>query len=211
MLSNASLGMVSPLKPIRGFPTRSIFHGNSACFVKPLHSGNRVAQPSCRRVIQPQAMFSGFAKLFKGDPSVKTKERLQPIVDSVNALDTKMKAMSDDDLKAMTLKLKQRRLSGESLDSLLPEAFAVRFNFSRRVAVVCKPLCFVNQNPMRSDYLRFWYLVIRRSYAGTYEARTLSRNAKSSQCRFEFRCACSSCDALFFWVASYVLVRTVCT
>jgi hypothetical protein len=71
-------------------------------------------------------MFGGLAKLFKGDPSKKTQERLQPIVDAVNALDSQMQALSDDDLKAMTGKLKQRVASGESLEDVRAEAFAVR-------------------------------------------------------------------------------------
>lgn len=79
-----------------------------------------------RTAVQPRAMFGGLAKMFKGDPSKKTQERLQPIVDATNALETSMKALSDDDLKAKTAQLKERVAAGESLEDVRAEAFAVR-------------------------------------------------------------------------------------
>jgi preprotein translocase subunit SecA len=71
-------------------------------------------------------MFGGLTKLFKGDPAKKTQERLQPIVDEVNALESSMAEKSDDELRAVTQELKRRAASGTALDDLLPEAFAVR-------------------------------------------------------------------------------------
>lgn len=79
-----------------------------------------------RASVQPKAMFSGLGKFFKGDPSKKTQERLQPIVDAVNALESNMQKLSDDELKGMTQKLKQRVAAGESLEDVRAEAFAVR-------------------------------------------------------------------------------------
>ena len=51
-------------------------------------------------------------------------KRIYPIRDKVLALDEQFSKMSDQELKAMTPKLKERLSNGESLDDILPEAFA---------------------------------------------------------------------------------------
>ena len=51
-------------------------------------------------------------------------KRIKPLVDKVLALDEQFKAMSDAELVSMTPKLKERLAEGESLDDILPEAFA---------------------------------------------------------------------------------------
>ena len=51
-------------------------------------------------------------------------KRIKPLVDKVLALDEQFKAMSDAELVSMTPKLKERLAAGESLDDILPEAFA---------------------------------------------------------------------------------------
>ncbi|NLA67069.1 MAG: preprotein translocase subunit SecA, partial [Gammaproteobacteria bacterium] len=55
------------------------------------------------------------------------------IVAKVNALEPQMQALSDAELQAKTPEFKQRIANGESLDKLLPEAFAVRREASVRV------------------------------------------------------------------------------
>ncbi|HEY6057651.1 MAG TPA: preprotein translocase subunit SecA, partial [Candidatus Limnocylindrales bacterium] len=50
--------------------------------------------------------------------------RLQPLVEAVNALDTEYSALSDDALRGKTAEFKERLAAGETLDDLLPEAFA---------------------------------------------------------------------------------------
>ncbi|HSX44560.1 MAG TPA: preprotein translocase subunit SecA [Candidatus Saccharimonadales bacterium] len=59
-----------------------------------------------------------------GDPQVKTVKRMRRRVKDVNALAGKYKAMSDKDLKAQTEVLR-KRLKKQSLDKILPDAFAV--------------------------------------------------------------------------------------
>ncbi|MGH7157681.1 MAG: preprotein translocase subunit SecA [Candidatus Saccharimonadales bacterium] len=59
-----------------------------------------------------------------GDPQVKTIKRLKKRVKDVTALADKYQKMSERDLKAQTDKLKER-LKKESLDAILPDAFAV--------------------------------------------------------------------------------------
>ena len=70
-------------------------------------------------------MFSSLAKSLFGEPGSKDVKRLQGKVDAINAAEPTFKAMSDDDLKQMTVTLKGRHEAGESLDDLLVDAFAV--------------------------------------------------------------------------------------
>lgn len=71
----------------------------------------------------PQAIFKN---LFKTDEAGKTRRKYQERVDQVNALEPKYEAMDDEQLKEQTQLLQQRVHGGESLESVLPEAFAVR-------------------------------------------------------------------------------------
>ena len=66
-----------------------------------------------------------FAKFFNKNYSKRELKRVYPIVDRVTALEETMAAMSDDELRLKTAEFKERYADGESLDSLLPEAFAV--------------------------------------------------------------------------------------
>ncbi|MEJ6950254.1 preprotein translocase subunit SecA [Natronospora cellulosivora (SeqCode)] len=69
-------------------------------------------------------MLGLFKKIFK-DGNTKTLEKLQPIVDEINSLEPEIQALSDDELKGKTEEFKLRLKEGETLDDLLPEAFAV--------------------------------------------------------------------------------------
>ena len=59
-----------------------------------------------------------------GSQNERELKRLQPIVDQTNALEPAMQALSDEELKAQTAAFKQRIDQGETLDDILPEAFA---------------------------------------------------------------------------------------
>lgn len=63
-------------------------------------------------------------KIF-GDLNEKELKKIYKIVDKIEALDGQMQALSDEELQAMTPKLKERLKNGETLDDILPEAFAV--------------------------------------------------------------------------------------
>ncbi|MCR5419013.1 MAG: preprotein translocase subunit SecA [Lachnospiraceae bacterium] len=63
-------------------------------------------------------------KLF-GTHSERELKRIEPIVEKIEALDEQMQALSDEELKAKTKEFKKRFAAGETLDDLLPEAFAV--------------------------------------------------------------------------------------
>jgi preprotein translocase subunit SecA len=71
-------------------------------------------------------------KIF-GSYSDREVKRLEPIADEIEALETKMKQLSDDELRGKTPALKQRLKEGETLDEILPEAFAVVREASKRV------------------------------------------------------------------------------
>lgn len=71
-------------------------------------------------------------KIF-GDPNEKEVKKMQPTVDAINALEEKYKAMSDEELKSQTEILKARLEKGETLDAILPEAFATVRETSRRI------------------------------------------------------------------------------
>ena len=68
--------------------------------------------------------MSIFNKIFGSSNSRKIK-KLQKVVDRINGLEPSLEALSDEELKAKTEEFKQRFDSGESMEALLPEAFAV--------------------------------------------------------------------------------------
>ena len=75
----------------------------------------------------------GFLEKVFGNYSQKEIKRLQPTVNKVLALENEFAAMSDAELRGMTAKLKARLANGETLDDILPEAFATCRESSWRV------------------------------------------------------------------------------
>ncbi|MTI58825.1 MAG: preprotein translocase subunit SecA [Firmicutes bacterium] len=69
-------------------------------------------------------MLNLIKKIFK-DPNQKELERLQPIVDEINGLEESIKKLTDSELKDKTTEFRKRLAAGETLEDLLPEAFAV--------------------------------------------------------------------------------------
>jgi preprotein translocase subunit SecA len=65
-----------------------------------------------------------FEKVF-GTYSERQIKKINPIIDKIEALEDTMTNMSDEQLKAQTSEFKQRLEKGETLDDILPEAFAV--------------------------------------------------------------------------------------
>ena len=68
--------------------------------------------------------MSLFDKMF-GSHSEKELKRISKTVDKIEALDESMQKLSDEELRAKTEEFKDRLSKGETLDDLLPEAFAV--------------------------------------------------------------------------------------
>ncbi|MCC8151945.1 MAG: preprotein translocase subunit SecA [Lachnospiraceae bacterium] len=71
-------------------------------------------------------------KIF-GTHSARELKRIDPIVDKIEALRPQMVELSDEELKAKTPAFKERLANGETLDDILPEAFATVREAARRV------------------------------------------------------------------------------
>ena len=65
--------------------------------------------------------------------SEKEVKRVKPIVEKINSLEPEVQKLSDDELRNKTVEFKDRLAKGETLDSILPEAFAVVREASKRV------------------------------------------------------------------------------
>ena len=68
-----------------------------------------------------------------GTKNERELKRMRKIVDKINALEPTVSALNDADLSAKTQEFKQRHQQGESLDKLLPEAFAVCREAGKRI------------------------------------------------------------------------------
>ena len=73
-----------------------------------------------------------FTKIF-GSYSDRELKRITPIVDKIEALSEAYSALSDEELKAKTSRFKERLAQGETLDDILPEAFATAREAAWRV------------------------------------------------------------------------------
>ncbi|KHD87437.1 MAG: preprotein translocase subunit SecA [Bdellovibrio sp. ArHS] len=71
-------------------------------------------------------------KIF-GTKHDREMKKIQPTVDRINALEPKMAALTDEQLKAKTPEFQERLRKGETVDDILPEAFAVCREASKRV------------------------------------------------------------------------------
>ncbi|TGM74901.1 preprotein translocase subunit SecA [Leptospira mtsangambouensis] len=69
-------------------------------------------------------MFQKILTILFGSKYERDLKRLNPIVDAINSFEPTIKAMDDEMLSAQTKKFKERLSSGETLDDILPEAFA---------------------------------------------------------------------------------------
>ncbi|MEH2356318.1 preprotein translocase subunit SecA [Nostoc sp.] len=72
-------------------------------------------------------------KLLLGDPNARKLKKYQPSVTEINLLEEEIKVLSDDELKGKTVEFKQRLAKGETLNDILPEAYAVVREAARRV------------------------------------------------------------------------------
>jgi len=76
--------------------------------------------------------MSFLTKIF-GDPNAKVIEGIMPIVEKINSLENEMQGLTMEGLRAKTEEFKSRLKSGETLDDILPEAFAVVRETSKRL------------------------------------------------------------------------------
>lgn len=92
-------------------------------------SGGRRCRGAAADIV-PQAMFKN---MFKTDEGAKTRKNYQQRVDQINLLEPKYEQMDNEELKRQTQVLRDRVAAGEALESVLPEAFAVVREGSKRV------------------------------------------------------------------------------
>ena len=86
-------------------------------------------------------MFLSILKLFAGSHNLTFLRKCAPLVKKINAHELDYQRLSDEAIKGKTAEFKARLAKGESLDALLPEAFAVVKNAARRLcgstSIVC--------------------------------------------------------------------------
>ena len=73
-----------------------------------------------------------FESIF-GSANKKELKKIEPIIKKIESYDKSMQQLSDDELKHKTVEFKERLKNGETLDDILPEAFAVVREASYRV------------------------------------------------------------------------------
>ncbi|HEY1146584.1 MAG TPA: hypothetical protein VGE84_09630, partial [Allosphingosinicella sp.] len=69
-------------------------------------------------------MFGGFAKAIFGSSNDRYVRSLGKIVDRIAGFEPTISAMTDEELRNQTVVLRQRLAEGQTLDDILPEAFA---------------------------------------------------------------------------------------
>ncbi|MFO0794435.1 MAG: preprotein translocase subunit SecA [Candidatus Brocadiaceae bacterium] len=82
--------------------------------------------------------MSFLTKIF-GTSNDRYLKKIKPIVDHINSLEPKMMALTDAEVRQKTDALKERFSKGETLDELLPEAFATVREASRRILLAPNP------------------------------------------------------------------------
>jgi preprotein translocase subunit SecA len=78
-------------------------------------------------------MFGALLKKIVGSKNDRELKRMWPIVEKINGMEQQMAALSDDELRSRTDLFKERYSRGESLESIIPEAFAVCREAGKRV------------------------------------------------------------------------------
>jgi preprotein translocase subunit SecA len=77
-------------------------------------------------------MIGSLIKKIVGSKNERELKRIRPMIQRINALEPQVRPLTDDQLRAKTSELKERIDRGESLDEILPEAFAVVREAARR-------------------------------------------------------------------------------
>ena len=78
-------------------------------------------------------MIASILKKFSGRHYKKYQKQCEPVIARINAFDEEFKSLSDDQLRAKTAAFMERFQQGDTLDDLLPEAFATVKNAARRM------------------------------------------------------------------------------
>ncbi len=97
-------------------------------------------------------MIQYIFKLFAGNHYKRFYKKVRPIVAKINELEKSYQNLSDIELKAKTTEFKERFQKGESLDDILPEAYAVVKNAARRL---CGTKCIVCDHELEWNMIHY--------------------------------------------------------
>jgi len=86
-------------------------------------------------------MFNWILKKIIGNRNKRAVKKLMPVVQQINACEEQLQKLSDAEVQAKTAEFKQRIASGETLDDLMVEAFAVIKNTCRRLCGTSWEVC----------------------------------------------------------------------
>ncbi len=78
-------------------------------------------------------MITALLAKILGTNNARQLRKLQPLVEKINAFEPQTQALSDDHLREKTIEFRERLAKGETLDDILPEAFAVVREAASRV------------------------------------------------------------------------------
>jgi preprotein translocase subunit SecA len=79
------------------------------------------------------SMLDTIVKRFVGSKNDREVKKIQPVVEEINALEPRISSLTNEQLQAKTPEFKQRFANGESLEEILPEAFAVVRETGKRI------------------------------------------------------------------------------
>ncbi len=85
--------------------------------------------------------MTGLIKKLVGTKHARDIKRLRPLVARINELETSYQSLSEEQLRNKTAEFKERLSQGETLDDLLPEAFAAVKNACRRLCGQSREVC----------------------------------------------------------------------
>lgn len=123
-------------------------------------------------------MFGKIINFIAGDYNQKQINKLLPLVKEINQYSTEFDMLSDDQIKAKTQEFKDRLIKGETLDALLPEAFAT-------VKQACKRMVWsqvevkgemLTWNMVPYDMQLLWGIILHKGIIAemkTWEGKTL--------------------------------------
>ncbi len=86
-------------------------------------------------------MFADLLKNIFGTQSGRAIKKMKPLVEKINRIEEEYRSLTEEQLVAKTSEFKERYAQGETLDSMLPEAFAAVKNACRRMCGNVYPVC----------------------------------------------------------------------
>jgi preprotein translocase subunit SecA len=124
-------------------------------------------------------MFQSIVRKIVGSKNDRDLKRLWPLVEEINKLEAGLEPLTNDALRSKTVEFRERLAKGEELDDILPEAFAIVREASRRVLGMrhfqsCAGRGLEDdQNGRRANHFCRW----RRGYDCSDRHRRILRNA----------------------------------